>query len=279
MGNFNAFKGHLRTVGIIQTKRRFSWLPDAKISERRGLLLTVFPHFTLRPKHHFVEHHPQLMRINGPLRDMWTVCFEGKNKFFKQVIHNTKNFKNVPQTPAVRHQSMMAHHVLSSSFFKPSIRMDKMTLSSVSSLPENIQNLLNQRFASQNTVLVASPVSADGIRYSPGVIVSAGACSCLPEFRQIHSILVINSDVLFLCKHVTSWYDEHLRSNELCSRVSSVSVNMLSDLNDAFPLAAYRIRAEHLLPLTLYFVLMGCWRFWCQVSWINSTDYFFYCIL
>lgn len=127
------FEGHLRTVSIIPTNRRVSFL-DAKMSEFRGLLLTVFPHFTLRPRHHFVGHYPQFMRMYGPLRDMWTTWFEGKHKFFKQVIHNTNNFKNIPQTLVVRHQRMMAYHVNSSSFFKTSIQMDKVTLSLVSSL-------------------------------------------------------------------------------------------------------------------------------------------------
>lgn len=217
---------------------------DAKISEHRGLLLTVFPHFTLRPKHHFVEHYPQLMRMYGPLTDMWTVHFEGKHKFFKQ--EHTKNFKNIPQTLAVRHQRMMAYHVDSFSFFKPSIQMDKVMLSLVSSLPETIQNLLKQRHASQNAVLVASSVSVDGIKYCLDMIVSVGACSCIPEFRQIYNILVINSDILFLCKHMRSWYNEHLSSYAV---VSSMSVNMLSDLNDPFPLAACRIRGRTFVTL------------------------------
>lgn len=85
------------TVSFRVTEDSLDFL-DAKISEHRGLLLTVFPHFTLRPKHHFVEHYPQLMRMYGPLREMWTMRFEGKHTFFKQVICNTKNFKNVPQT-------------------------------------------------------------------------------------------------------------------------------------------------------------------------------------
>lgn len=239
------------TVSFRVTEDSLDFL-DAKISEHRGVLLTVFPHFTLRPKHHFVEHYPQLMRMYGPLRDMWTMRFEGKHKFFKQVIRNTKNFKNVPQTLAVRHQRMMAYNVDSSSFFKPSIQMDKVTVTLVSSFPENIQNLLKQRYAAQNTVLVASSVSIDSIKYSPDMIVSVGACSCLPDFRQIHKILVINSDVLFVCKHLTSWYNEHLRSYELCSHVSSLSVNMLSDLNDPFPLAAYRIRGRTFVTLRHY---------------------------
>lgn len=46
---------------------------DAKIAEHRHLLLTVFPHFKLRPKHHYIEHYPQLIRMYGPLRDVWTM--------------------------------------------------------------------------------------------------------------------------------------------------------------------------------------------------------------
>lgn len=147
-------------------------------------------------------------------------------------------------------------NVHSSSFFKPSIQMDKVTLSLISSLPKNIQNFLKQQYASPNTVLVASSVSIDGIMCSPDMIVSVGSCSCLPKFRQIHNILVINSDILCLCKHMTSYYNEHLRSYKLCSHVSSMSVNMLSDLNEPFPLAAYRIRGRTFVTHRHYIL---CW--------------------
>lgn len=126
----------------------------------------------------------------------------------------------------------------------------------ISSLPKNIQNFLKQQYASPNTVLVASSVSIDGIMCSPDMIVSVGSCSCLPKFRQIHNILVINSDILCLCKHMTSYYNEHLRSYKLCSHVSSMSVNMLSDLNEPFPLAAYRIRGRTFVTHRHYIL---CW--------------------
>lgn len=38
---------------------------DCKIAEHRQLLLSTFPDFRLRPKHHFVEHYPQLVRRFG----------------------------------------------------------------------------------------------------------------------------------------------------------------------------------------------------------------------
>lgn len=225
---------------------------DAKIAEHRDLLLTVFPHFKLRPKHHYIEHYTQLIRMYGPLRDVWTMRFEGKHKFFKQVIRDTKNFKNVTQTLAVRHQRLMVYYVDSPSFFKPSIQTEKVRGTLTSTFPDNVQEFLRQRYAVQNTVLSASSVSIDGIKYNPDMIVSVGTCSGLPDFRQIFKILVINNDVLFLCKDLTCWYIEHLRSFELCSHVLSLSVTKPSDLNDPFPLPAYKLRGRTYVTLKHY---------------------------
>lgn len=166
---------------------------------------------------------------------------EGKHKFFKQVIHDTKNFKNVTQTLAVRHQRLMAYYVDSPSFFKPSIQTEKVMGTLISTFPVNIQEFLRQTYAVQNTILSASSVTIDGIQYSPDMVVSVGTCSALPDFRQIFKILVINSDVLFVCKDLTCWYIEHLRAFELCSHVLSLSVTKPSDLNDPFPLPALHL--------------------------------------
>lgn len=227
---------------------------DAKISEHRHLLLTVFPHFKLRPKHHYIEHYPQLIRTYGPLRDMWMMRFEGKHKVFKQVIRDTKNFKNVPQTLAVRHQRLLAYYIDSPSFLKPPVQTDKMMGTLMSTFLQNIQEFLRDKYAVQNTVLAASSVSIDGIKYNPDMVVSVGTCSCLPDFRQIFKILVINSDVLFVCKDLTCWYIEHLRSFELCSHVLSLSITKPSDLNDPFPLPAYTLRGRTYVTLKHYII-------------------------
>lgn len=60
--------------------------PDSKISEHRHLFQKVFPDENLRPKHHYVEHYPQVIRTFGLLSDLWTMRFEGKHKFFKLCI-------------------------------------------------------------------------------------------------------------------------------------------------------------------------------------------------
>lgn len=84
---------------------------DSKISEHRHLFQKVFEDEKLRPKHHYVEHYPQLIQTFGPLSDLWTMRFEGKHKFFKKVVRRSHNFKNISLTFANRHQEMMAFHL------------------------------------------------------------------------------------------------------------------------------------------------------------------------
>ncbi|XP_056443822.1 uncharacterized protein LOC130380603 [Gadus chalcogrammus] len=58
---------------------------DTKIAEHRQRFLDVFPQNKLIPKHHFIEHYPELIREFGPLSALWTMCFEAKHSFFKKI--------------------------------------------------------------------------------------------------------------------------------------------------------------------------------------------------
>lgn len=55
---------------------------ECKLTEHRRLLQSTLPGFWLKPKHHYLEHYPYLVRKFGPLCDVWTMHFEGKHKFF-----------------------------------------------------------------------------------------------------------------------------------------------------------------------------------------------------
>lgn len=178
----------------------------------------------------------------------------GSIHFFKQVIRNAHNFRNVALTLAVKHQKMMAYFL--DSFFKPSVEMDKVTTSSITSYPDNIQHIFCQRVPQLPSVLVASSVSVDGIRYCADMMLSVGSCSGLPKFKQIKKIVAINSEILFVCKEMTAWYHEHLRSFELCESTNpSLSVVQQNELHDVFPLPAYRFGDNLIVTHTLYSVL------------------------
>lgn len=64
-------------VAPVHTTQSVAFL-ESKICDHRYRLQEVFPGAKLLPKHHFVEHYPQMIRSFGPLVGMWTMRFEAK---------------------------------------------------------------------------------------------------------------------------------------------------------------------------------------------------------
>lgn len=100
---------------------------------------------------------------------MWTIRFEGKHSFFKNVIHETQNF-----LMARRHQKMMTYHLDSPSFFKPELQVQKVKSAMLTSFPKNIKDFVQQTYGARQTVLLAATVTVNGVQYAPGMVVSVG---------------------------------------------------------------------------------------------------------
>jgi hypothetical protein len=83
-------------------------LLEDEISSYFELRLAVFPNESLLPKHHFIQHYPELIRLFGPLTKFWTMPFEHKHQYFKNMIGHAKNFKNESKLLAERHQLYQA---------------------------------------------------------------------------------------------------------------------------------------------------------------------------
>ena len=67
-------------VAPFHNKETLAYL-DCKITEHRDKYLELFP-ARLLPKHHFLEHYPQMIECFGPLVGQWTMRFEAKHSFF-----------------------------------------------------------------------------------------------------------------------------------------------------------------------------------------------------
>lgn len=228
---------------------------ECKITEHRRLLQSTFPGFKLKPKHHYLEHYPYLVRKFGPLCDVWTMRFEGKHKFFKKAIRNAQNFKNVAMTLATKHQKAVSYHLDCSAFFKPSVEMTRVTPVLLASFPLNVQRVFARDIAKVESVLDVSSVCIDGIMYHPGMILSFGSCSGLSEFAQIEKIVTANTEILFICHKMTAWYCEHLRSYQLLSGdIPATYVVKILELNDVLPLSAYRVQGELMVTLKRYVI-------------------------
>jgi len=227
-----------------------------KIVDHRQLLQYVFPNFRLRPKHHFLEHYPDLIKCFGPLVHLWTMRFEGKHKVFKKIVHDTHNFKNILKTLANRHQNMMAFYLSTPSFFKPPVQTTNVASVFVDTLPTDAQQFI-QQMTDSNTVYAASQVTIDGTQFTSGMFVCTGTYGGLPQFKEIVNILLISNDIYFLLKHFDSWYSEHLRSYEVTAgQGESFSVKSALGLNDFMPLTAYRVGTRLILTTKRFIQLL-----------------------
>lgn len=223
---------------------------DSKISDHRKLLIDTFPDLKLRPKHHFVQHYPHLIRCFGPLVELWTMRFESKHSFFKKIVHDTHNFKNVLLTLSTKHQQMMAYHLDGHSLFKSKLYVESVKVVKISSLEETLRAVIKRKYPDQETVSLSKDVRLHGTQYVEGMIISAGQCSGLPDFYKILYIVVNANEVSFVSKHLSSWYLEHYRSYELVeSSYSNIDVLDPEALNDYHPLTAYTVGGKVLVTL------------------------------
>lgn len=221
---------------------------EARISEHRQLLLEVFPATKLRPKHHYLEHYPDLIRKFGPLFEFWTIRFEAKHSFFKKVVHHTGNFKNILHTLATRHQLMLSYYLEMPSVFKPSIETGKVSVVSVCILDAAIREAVLNRFSGLDSVSLTSIAYIKGTKYSKGMVLSVGHTCGLPDFGRVLEICVVDGSMLFILELFAVGFVEHLRCYQLARRDRAATVVVEpDDLNDYTPLAAYSVGGKLLV--------------------------------
>lgn len=61
----------------------------------------------LIPKEHFLTHYATAIRKMGPLKNLWTMRFESKHKFFTNAARRTHNLVNINKTLALEHQKQI----------------------------------------------------------------------------------------------------------------------------------------------------------------------------
>lgn len=162
-------------VAHIHTDKTIAYL-EAKICDHRQRYKELFPLVKLLPKHHFIEHYPQMIHCFGPLVSLWTMRFEAKHSFFKKVARNTKCFKNIQRSLAIKHQFMLAYYTHSSILKRSTLEVTNTSLVPVDVLSEGVMSVLKQSYPDITHVHLAKTVSCDGILYSEGMAYSKWIC-------------------------------------------------------------------------------------------------------
>lgn len=218
---------------------------EENISVHRQLLQEAFPDCKLRPKHHFIEHYPYLIRCFGPLLDCWTIRFEAKHSFFLKVVRDVNNFKNILLTLATRHQHMLAYFLDMPSLFKPPVEVSRVSLVSLDILDNSVKKAIRHKYKDVKTVSLATSVILHGTKYSEGMFVSVGSTSGLPDFGKILKVLIVGNKASFIIECFSAWYLEHFRCYELTRKLSTdLQVADPEELNSFHPVAPYMVRGK-----------------------------------
>ena len=156
---------------------------------------------TTKPKHHFLTHYGQAIRLYGPPLTYWTGRFESKHRIAKNIAETSKNFKNISLTVSVRQMMRMA-----SVYYRGMFETSNFTL------PEKVwyKNDLNnsslkwdkiKEFMSTND-LVCSEIVTNHQKYANGDIVVLEVLDGGYELKVgvIETVLVKKNKVFFVVK-------------------------------------------------------------------------------
>ena len=238
-------------VAPIHTEESICYL-DTLISEHRHRLLDVFPDQKLIPKHHFLEHYPDLIRGFGPLVSLWTMRFEAKHSFLKQAVRHTNNFRNVLMSLASKHQMRMAYSSQENAL-KPAVRVTKTSSLPLEILDMEIQQSFKAVYPTHTSVNLTNVAIVHGTKYAAGMVLPHGSTGGLTDFVMISQIVVVDDSVSFIVKMLNSWYDEHFRAFML-DHSGKMTLVQHSELGDTYPLTAYFVGGKHMVTLKRHII-------------------------
>lgn len=238
-------------VSPVHTEESIGYL-NFKISEHRVRLREVFPDYNLLPKHHLLEHYPQLIRKFGPPVCLWTLRYEAKHSFFKRVVRYTRSFKNVLLSLAERHQFYMAQQIFMYSQ-KPLLEVSSVSSLSVDVLKEDIAQAIRLKHPTMDNVCLAKNVTFNGFNYRNGMILAHGSLEGHPEFTEIIHMFILEERLFFIVKKLRVWHWEHFRAFELeVSPTKDITLVASDELTDPYPLVAYTVGGVRFITLKRY---------------------------
>ena len=179
-----------------------------------------------KPKHHFLSHYAELIKVFGPPLSYWTGRFEAKHRVAKSFAESAKNVKNITKTLSER-QQMRAASVFYSGMFNSQAYSLPQQVSYKKNVPSDTpfhQELKN--FMSEKDML-CSEVHANGQFYKNGdLVILEVEDSDKMKVGVIQTILIKNDAVYFVskvyhCERHWLRYFESLDCDEVCSFTDS----------------------------------------------------------
>lgn len=215
------------------------------------LYLNEFPGVTLKPKAHFTLHYPDLTVKFGPLIHCWSMRFEAKHNFFKEVVHRVKNRKNLCKTMAYRHQYLQSLWAESSDFLadENSHESRKGEILPVLVLDREIQQLLAPFLGGDDNVFHCESITINGQMYSQDSAVIVGFENDEHQFAKFSSCFIIGGLPYLLCRKCMTlnfWRHYHCYSIQ---ESGGFGLYTIKDLLDYHPLSHYKLEGNNVVVL------------------------------
>ena len=222
---------------------------DSQLHDFIKSYFEVFEDAKLKPKSHYLQHYPQMIKAFAPL--VKTLRFESKHEYFKSTFSGSKNRKIICYSLMKRHQMLMC---LCLSYKKPYLSehcdpqgkfLKELPLES---LETHIQETLNfyLNISGDELLSKSKGVLFEGQMYADNDVVVIDFASAEPLFGYIDSIGHYNGDVFLLCDMIIiRQFDCHYNSYEVeCSSLfEAININAFYDYH---PLSIFN---RFLLPL------------------------------
>lgn len=208
----------------------------------------LFPNHSLRPKHHYVSHYPDLTVQFGPLIRLWTLRFESKHTYFKQCAKKLHNFKNLCSTLAERHQLLQAY-LSAGSLFPPSVVVEKGTDFVPTDYNEDIKDAV-AHLNFESNALISHEAKVKGTKYKKNMFLVLDQSDEGITFGKIKAILIQGDSVYFLTEVYNSvtLIDQGLHSLAMTPAKRLCCVDQES-LLDYYPLPLYKLCGLSVLAL------------------------------
>lgn len=165
------------------------------IHEHHTLLRKLAP-TNITPKFHFLIHYPSIIQQHGPPKRYWTMRFESKHQYFKDLVKRTRNFQNLTLTLSTRCQSLQAVHF--SSDFEPRVVVGPGQSKPLSSFAAQIRGSLQESaglgYFEDESVFSANWIVVEGTKLSlKTVFLTDVVHEEVPLFCEISYILCVCS--------------------------------------------------------------------------------------
>lgn len=209
----------------------------------------LFPETKMKPKGHNTLHYGTLIKMFGPLCHLWTLRFESKHSYFKELIHRTKNRINICKYFAYRHQSYQSLIMQRENILESECNTTGSEIVQIQLLPPKIGNLLQPLLGNKLQVVQAGSMTVEGTKYTVNGCVITSIAQDYYRFGKICNIYLVGGISYIVCQDLgTVQYCKHFHAY-LVEFLDSYSLYKPHELLDYHPLGIYTIEEQHYVTL------------------------------